>query len=150
MNATEATTLVLTRTFAAPVARVWRAFTEPTELKKWYALNDEWTTPIAEVDLRVGGQYRLGLQPPGREPFFETGEYREIVENERLVYTCALTGDGDVGHDETLVVVEFKARGDETDVVITQGYATVADRDVHGRGWSMFLERLAHLVSTQA
>lgn len=143
-TATAETTIVIRRTFGAPRDRVWRAWTDPEALKRWYALDDTWRTPVAEVDLRVGGAYRIGIEPPGTEPFFETGVYREIVPHERLVYTCALAGgDRSAGHEETLVTVEFRDAAGATEVLVTQtGFPTVEQRDLHQRGWSRFLDRL--------
>ena len=142
------TTLQISRRFRAPVERVFRAFTDPDELQRWYALADDWETPVVEIDLRVGGRFRIGLRPPGRDTFYETGEYREIVPNQRLVYTQVLHGAGEgVDHDGTLTTIEFIARGAETDVVITEGgFPSVTERDVHASGWPGFLDRLEAML----
>ncbi len=64
-----ATTLRLTRTFAAPREKVFRAWTDPEELKKWFGPVG-YATPMAEVDLRVGGKYQLGMRKlPGGDIF---------------------------------------------------------------------------------
>ncbi len=139
---TTGTMLQIRRTFRAPRERVWAAFTDPAQLQRWYALEDDWATPVVEIDLRVGGRYRIGLQPPGRPVFYETGTYVEIAEPGRLVYTCVQSSEGGVGHDETLVTIDFVELDGDTEVVLTQGYHTVADRDLHGAGWQRFLDRL--------
>ena len=54
------------RVIDAPRGRVWAAWTEPAKLREWYRLADACSTPDAELDLRAGGSYRLGLKPPGR------------------------------------------------------------------------------------
>jgi uncharacterized protein YndB with AHSA1/START domain len=67
---------------------VFHAWTDPEQLKKWFAVADGFTTPIADVDLRIGGRYRLGMQPPGNEPVLIVGGvYREIISPEKLVFT---------------------------------------------------------------
>ncbi len=82
-----ATTLSLTRTFAASREKVFRAWTDPEELKKWFGPIG-YSTLIAEVDLRVGGKYRLGMRKlPDGDIFYLTGTYREVRTPEKLVYT---------------------------------------------------------------
>ncbi len=85
-NVTTLPSLSITRTFAAPRERVFQAWTDPEELKKWWG-PDGYTTPSAEVDLKVGGSYRFAMKPPGGEVFFLSGEYREVRAPEKLVYT---------------------------------------------------------------
>jgi uncharacterized protein YndB with AHSA1/START domain len=60
-----ATMLQINRIYRASRERVFRAWTEAEQLKKWFAVAEGFTIPIAEVDLTVGGKYRLGMQPPG-------------------------------------------------------------------------------------
>ncbi|MCH8874602.1 SRPBCC domain-containing protein [candidate division KSB1 bacterium] len=73
------TTLNLKRTFNAPREKVFRAWTDPTALKEWFHGMDDWTTPVHEIDLQVGGKYRLGMQPPdGDTPYVAYGTYREV------------------------------------------------------------------------
>ena len=74
------TTLRIRRTLNAPREVVFKAWTEPEQLLKWWAAKADFSTPIAEVDLRVGGKYRLGMQAPDRdEPFVVGGIYREVT-----------------------------------------------------------------------
>jgi len=63
---TAAFSLVIDRTIDAPRERVFEAFTQPEHLSRWWAAREGYSTPIAEVDLRVGGSYRLGMQDPSR------------------------------------------------------------------------------------
>ena len=73
-----ATTLEVRRTIAAPREAVFRAWTEPEMLMKWWRVDAGWSTPIAEVDLRVGGRYRLGMLELGfgRPIIVCTSQYR--------------------------------------------------------------------------
>lgn len=139
---TPQTTLQLKRTFAAPREKVFRAWTDPEELKKWWG-PEGYGTPTAEVDLRVGGTYRLGMKKlPKGDVFYLTGVYREVRPPEKLVYTWVWEGEADLG--ETLVTVEFRDRGNATEVVLTHElFPNAKVRDDHNKGWSSCLDRLA-------
>ena len=138
--------LSVTKVIRAPRDKVFEAWTTPSWLERWYGLADDWRTPVAEVDLRVGGRYRLGLQPPGAsQPFYESGEYREVVANERLVYTV----DSTAWEGTQTVTVEFRDHPDGTEVVLVEsGYPTEELRDEHAGGWPRFIDRLARVVET--
>lgn len=139
-------TLNLTRTYSAPRDDVFRAWTEPEALKRWFAPSDEFSTPIAEVDLRVGGAYRIGMKPPDQEDMFiVVGTYREVQPPERLVFTWSWEEGMDVG--ETLVTVEFRDLGGSTEVVLTHElFPNEQARDKHNEGWSGCLERLEKIL----
>lgn len=139
-------TLNLTRTYSAPREEVFRAWTEPEALKRWFAPSDEFSTPIAEVDLRVGGAYRIGMKPPDQEDMFiVVGTYREVQPPERLVFTWSWEEGMDVG--ETLVTVEFRDLGGSTEVVLTHElFPNEQARDKHNEGWSGCLKRLEKIL----
>ena len=144
------TTLQVTRVFAASRERVFRAWTEPRALKKWFRVAEGYTTPIAEVDLRVGGGYRLGMQPPGSDtPLIVRGVYCEIRPPERLVFTWGWEGSPEAV-PETLVTVEFFERADQTEVVLThERLADAAARDQHASGWEGCLDGLAQAIARE-
>ncbi|MFD9698931.1 SRPBCC family protein [Lentzea sp. NPDC059081] len=82
------TEIAMTRTFDAPAALVWKAFTEPALLRRWLLGPDGWEMPICEVDLRVGGKWRYGwAQPDGSSAFEMHGEYTEVTPFSRIVNT---------------------------------------------------------------
>jgi len=137
--------LTITRTFAAPREKVFRAWTEAEALKQWWAAGEGFTTPIAEVDLRVGGHYRLGMKPPDKDVVYVVGGvYREIQPPARLVYTWAWEGSD---WPETVVTVEFRDRGGSTEVVLThEPFVDAKVRAEHLAGWTGCLDRLAHVV----
>lgn len=146
MGAGAGHTLQVRRTFAAPPARVFEAWTTPSLLRRWYGLDETWETSVAEVDLRVGGRYRIVITPPGKAPITEQGEYLEVLAGERLVYTQETAG-GPAAGTAVVVTVEFIARGEGCEVVVTEtGYETAAVRDMHQAGWPRFLARLAELL----
>jgi len=146
-------------TVHAPRAIVCRAWTDAEQLKGWYRPDDSWSTPVAEIDLRAGGKYRIGLQPPVGSTFYEVGIYREVALPDRLVYTVRFEGvhlqfkgghlDEPTGaameRYETVITVAFHelASGGTRVVVTHAGYRTEEDRDRHREGWPRFLEQLA-------
>ena len=144
MAATTDTSLTLKRIFAASREQVFRAWTDPAELKKWWGMEDDWSTPISEVDLRVGGKYRLGMLPPGAEsPHVVYGTYREVEPPDKLVYTWQWEGGES---DETLVTVRFHDMGDSTEVELTHSqFPSAEERDKHNEGWNGCLQQLAKL-----
>jgi len=139
------TTLHLKRTFAAPREKVFRAWTEPEELKKWWG-PEGYSTPTAEVDLRAGGTYRLGMMKlPKGDVFYLVGTYREVRPPEKLVYTWRWESQADLG--ETLVTVEFRDRGNATEVILTHElFPTEKARQDHDKGWNSCLDRLAKVL----
>ncbi|MER5964531.1 SRPBCC domain-containing protein [Streptomyces sp. NPDC002057] len=78
--------LVVTRTFDAPPARVWRAWTEPEHVREWYGVS-ALTTTVVEIDLRVGGAWRWGQTAPDGQEIVFSGTYEDVVPVERLDYT---------------------------------------------------------------
>lgn len=139
------TTLHLRRTFAAPREKVFRAWTDPEELKTWWGPAG-YATPMAEVDLRVGGKYRLGMRKlPDGEIFYLSGTYREVRPPEKLVYTWSWEGEPELR--ETLVTVEFQEMGHSTEVILThEFFPSQKVRDDHNKGWTSCLDRLARAL----
>ncbi len=78
--------LVVERVFDAPRELVWRAFTEPERLAKWFGPKG-WTLPVCNLDFRTGGVWHYMMQGPNGEESWGRAVYREIVEPERIVYT---------------------------------------------------------------
>ena len=83
------TDLVIERVVAAPVARVWDAWTIPEQLGQWFCPRP-WTTPRVEIDLRPGGNFYAMLRGPAGEEEHVRGCYLEVARHERLVWTVAL------------------------------------------------------------
>ena len=78
--------LVITRTLDAPREVVWRAWTDPRHMRHWWGPRD-YTTPVCEIDLRVGGKWFFCMRSPDGHDIWCTGVYREIAPPERLVFT---------------------------------------------------------------
>jgi uncharacterized protein YndB with AHSA1/START domain len=131
--------LVLTRTIAASVERVYDAWTNPAQMKRWFCPG-EMTVPVAEADLREGGQYRIQMRSPDGELHTTGGVYQEIVPNQRLVFTWQWEG----AEVETTVTVELRRISDrQTELTVThEGFETSEARDKHGPGWNGCLDKL--------
>ena len=150
-NAEIGSMLRLSRTYEAPRERVFSAWTDPEQIRKWWGAQPGFTTPIAEVDLRTGGRYRLGMQPPNSDDMYiVTGVFHEVRAPEKLVYSWAWEpgfAHGEETDVETTVTVEFIDRGAATELVLThERHPSDEERDRHQQGRSGLLERLAEVL----
>ncbi|HKY61683.1 MAG TPA: SRPBCC domain-containing protein [Gemmatimonadota bacterium] len=133
--------LEVSRIVPAPPEAVFRAWTEPREIEKWWA-PDGMSVPFVDIDLKVGGTYRLGLQRPDADPFYATGTYREVQPPRRLVFTWRWEPDT-MKTGETLVTIEFHEQDGKTEIVLThERFPSTEVRDEHRKGWTECLERL--------
>jgi uncharacterized protein YndB with AHSA1/START domain len=144
-------TLVIRRVLDAPRELVFAAWVDQAQAAQWWGPRG-FTTVSNEMDVRVGGAWRRRMRSPEGSEHVSRGVYREIVEPERLVFTFAWEQGGAPGHGpETVVTLTFVDLGDGgTEFVLRQeGFATVAGRDDHQRGWSGALDRLADYLQAQ-
>ena len=82
----EQTDLVITRIFDAPRELVWKAWTEPEHMKKWWGPKG-YTCPDCIIDFRIGGKYLFSMQDAKGNKIWSTGEFREIIDPEKIVIT---------------------------------------------------------------
>src|SRR5262245_47133548 len=132
MEATVTDRLKVTRTIRASRQRVFRAWTEPELMMRWFVEGDANMT-TCEIDLREGGRYRLEGHV-GDNRWSIWGSYLEVRPPERLVYTWTWKHDKGIGtaDGDTTVTVEFHERGNETELVLThERFASTAARDEH-------------------
>ena len=115
--------LVITRTFDAPRALVWEAFTDPRHLPKWHTGPDGFTMPICEIDLRPGGAWRYGWRNAHGKEFEATGTYREVVPPKRLMAVTNVNGQ------EQTSITTFAEDGDRTTVTLTILFSSREARD---------------------
>ena len=145
---TQSDEIVLNATRVLPASRpfVFAAMTEPDELAKWWGPKG-FTSPGIELDLRVGGSYRIAMQPPDGELFYLSGEFRELDPPARLAYTFAWE-DPDPDDRETVVTVSLGDLGQATELAVEQrGFATEERRSLHEQGWADSLDRLQALAA---
>ena len=137
-------TLRVSRIVAAPKERVFRAWTEPSQVTKWWTIGEGWKTPFAEIDLRVGGKFSLGNRPAGGELVLITGEFLVVEPPDRLVYTWRFPGAEPA---ENRITVEFRGLGAQTEVVVTHEQASKEMAEGAALGWKAALEGLGSFVS---
>jgi uncharacterized protein YndB with AHSA1/START domain len=80
----EADRMIVSRTFDAPRALVWKAWTDPKYVARWWGPKG-FTTPVCEMDFRVGGKFLYCMRSPDGQEFWNGGEYHEIVPQEKIV-----------------------------------------------------------------
>lgn len=154
-NESFADTVGIERTFDAPVHVIWQMWTDPQHFKAWYG-PDGASIPVAKMDVRIGGTRLVCMEvqtPNGLMHMWFTGEYREVVENERLVYTESMSDEhgnvrapSDMGMPEghpavTEVRVELNDVGGRTRMVMT--HAGVPADSPGATGWAMAFDKLA-------
>jgi uncharacterized protein YndB with AHSA1/START domain len=142
-------TLEMKRVLTAVPSVVFEAFNDSGELAKWWG-PEGFTAPSLEFDPRVGGTYRIEMQPPEGEPFYLSGEFREVDPPARLTYTFVWE-EPDPDDLETLVGLSFRDLGESTEVALTHGpFKTEARRALHRDGWTDCFDKLGRLISAQA
>jgi len=144
--------LRLTSLIDAPREAVWRAWTDPELLKRWFAPLP-YTTPEAEFDLRPGGASNIVMQAPDGTRMPNRGQFLEVTPHERLVFTDAYTGDWTPreGKPFMTVVLTFEDEGGRTRYTARVLHWTSEDRQAHEtmgfhQGWAICAEQLAALV----
>ena len=157
MNATQTVPdnirLRLTHVFDAPREIVFEAWTDTDQIKQWFKPSSDASLRSVKADARVGGKYRIQVRANDGEFFTSVGTYREVKSPERLVFTWEFEKDGgsddyeEVEPPEMLVTVEFKARGKQTELILThEKFASVESRDRHKQGWTGLMDELGKFV----
>jgi uncharacterized protein YndB with AHSA1/START domain len=141
--------IAITRVFDAPRERVWKEWTEPERFADWFG-GPEADVPVSTVsmDVRPGGSWRATMfAGPDRTEIRWTGEFREVVEPERLVMTFS-DRPGDDAYELVIVVLTDLGDG-RTEMRFEQhGGMTPEQYEGAGQGWSIFLDRLAERLTS--
>lgn len=128
-------TLTIARTFDAPRARVFDAFTKKEAIQSWFG-PEGFTVPSVAIDPRPGGKYRIEMHSPEGTVHVVTGAFREVRAPEKLVYSWAWA-EGDRTGAETTVTLTFVEKAGRTEVTLVHsGFATADAKDAHNRGWA--------------
>jgi uncharacterized protein YndB with AHSA1/START domain len=144
--------LTLTSLIDAPREKVFRAWTDPTLLKQWFAPLP-YTTPVAEMDVRSGGANFIVMRGPDGQDLPMHGVYLDVVKNERLVLTDAYTKAWEPSEKPFMtVILTFEDEGGKPRYTARVRHWTVADRETHEKmgfhqGWSQCTDQLAALVA---
>jgi uncharacterized protein YndB with AHSA1/START domain len=143
--ASDGLTLRLKRVLRSPRAVVYRALTDPRQLAKWWGPRG-FTAPSLEFDPRVGGGYRIEMQPPDSDLFHLSGAFLEVDPPAHLAYTFRWDPP-DPDDRETVAALSLLERDHRTEVLLTQGeFATKARVALHKQGWTESFERLEQLL----
>lgn len=120
-------------TIQAPVEKVWKIWTEPEHIKKWNSASDDWHTPLAENDLRVGGKFLSRMEAKDRSFGFDFGGiYDEVKHHEVITYTM---------EDGRKVSITFSSRDNQTEVTEVFDAEESNPVEMQQQGWQAILER---------
>ena len=143
--------LILERIFDASPETVWRAWTRPEHLSKWF-VPKPWHIPECEIDVRPGGKLRVEMRSPEGEGSSINGCYLEVIENKKLVWTDALA----VGYRPTptpfiTAVITFEPHGKGTKQTSSVMHKDPPTRQVHldkgfYQGWGTCTDQLEELL----
>ena len=138
--------LTLTRRFRARPEKVWSAWTDPETLIGWFCTTKAKPGSMrAELDVRVGGRYRISFQNDDGEYFEVSGLYREVLPNARLQFTWAWHSTPE---RESLVTIDIKPEANGTLMIFHHAqFADETARDNHKKGWSEFFDRLDNVLT---
>jgi uncharacterized protein YndB with AHSA1/START domain len=135
------------RTFDAPAADVFDAWTSPEVMRRWFHCERDWETPVAEVDLRVGGKVRVVMRKPDGGEASAEGLYTVIERPRRLVMTWIFDADPT---DEQLLELSFSESNGATTVrLVNTGISTDERRDSQDFGWRGCLTELERLLAAE-
>lgn len=143
--------VVLTRIFDAPRVLVFETWTDPRHLAQWWGPRD-FTNPVCELDLRVGGKILIHMRGPDGTVYPMTGTFREIVAPKRLVFTAVAEDHAGQPLLEGLVTATFEELGRKTKLTVREkavALAPAARQMLAGMetGWAQSLNRLDALVA---
>ena len=150
--ATEAI-IIMKRTFDAPRAQVWRAFTDPKHVAQWYG-GHGFSSPVCEMDVRPGGLWHHVMRLPDGKEFALDFIFVEVVPPQRLVWKDAGYDDPPAaGAPQRINTVTFEENGGGTDLKLVTTFRSIEDRDMTVKmGFthivSQGIERLAALLQT--
>jgi uncharacterized protein YndB with AHSA1/START domain len=147
--------LVITRVFDAPRELVWKAWTDPEHVARWWGPKN-YTSPVCKIDFRVGGKYLFCMRSPEGKDFWSTGTYKEIIPPEKIVVTDSFAdSEGNVVSAteygmpemplELQVTVTFEDLGDgKTKMTLRHvGFPEGEMSEMAGAGWNESFDKLA-------
>ncbi len=133
------------RTYAASAEDVFDAWTSPEVMRRWFHAGRDWETPIAEVDLRVGGGVRVVMRRPDGREGGARGEYTLIERPHRLVMTW--TFDDEPANQQLMELSFSEAEGSTTVLMVNSAISTEERREDQDRGWRACLEELERVLT---
>jgi uncharacterized protein YndB with AHSA1/START domain len=138
----EKTSLEIKRFINAPRARVYAAWTNPSQLKEWFGPESVRTRNLT-ADPRVGGKFRWDLTNSEGEEMTVFGDYRELVSGKKIVFTWKWDDDENWEEHNSVVTIELSDRDGGTEVrLVHEKLPSEPSRDRHTEGWNSALDRL--------
>lgn len=138
MNTDEKTSITINITLNAPVEKVWDYFSIPEHITKWNFASDEWHSPKAENDFRVGGKFVLRMEAKdGSFGFDFTGVYDEVKPHQLIAYTL---------DDGRKVKINFEEAGSESTIVETFDAESTHSYEMQRDGWQAILHNFKKYV----
>ncbi len=128
------------RTFAASVGQVFDAWISPEVMRRWFHCNPDWDTPVAEVDLRIGGKIRVVMRRPDGTEVEAYGEFKSIDRPHRLVMNW--TFDDDPSNQQLIELIFSESAGSTTVLMVNSGISTDERREAQDWGWRGCLDQL--------
>jgi len=143
MMGTDDATLRIERIIDCDPSTLYAAWTTREAMEHWYQDQPGWNVAVTELDVVVGGSYRVEWGPIGAAPYVEYGRYLELDPPRRIVMTETLEAGDQSPWVETRVTVELFAEGDKTRLVLVhEGFPSPEARNDAAGGWPHFLDRL--------
>jgi uncharacterized protein YndB with AHSA1/START domain len=144
MTAASGRVIRIERAFAASAEDVFDAWTSPEVMRRWLHCGPDWDTPVAEVDLRVGGKVRVVMRRPNGEEAHMQGEYTLIDRPHRLEMSWTF---GDDPSNEQLIEISFsESEGSTTVLLVNSAISTSERRDDQDWGWNACLDELGTIL----
>ena len=134
------------RTFAASAEEVFDACTSPDVMRRWFHCDSAWDTPIAEVDLQVGGKIRVVMRRPDGTEIEAQGIFTLIHRPHRLVMTWAF--DDDPSNEQLLELSFNESKGATTVLLVNSRISTDERRNEQAKGWQGCLDELDRLLAS--
>lgn len=146
--------LVIERLIDAPVARVFKAWTDARQVQQWWGPRG-FTAPVCEIDAKPGGKLRIVMRGPDGADYPMSGTYRDVEANKRLVFVSVAEDQAGDALLEAFTEVTFEAQGNKTRLTMKTsavGLAPVAAEMLKGmeQGWSETLDRMAAFAAKGA
>jgi uncharacterized protein YndB with AHSA1/START domain len=154
----EKNVLVITRIFDAPRERVWKAWSEPEQMMKWWGPK-VFTAPVCKMDFRVGGKYLFCMRDPNGKDYWSTGVFKEIIPPEKIVWTDSFAdengnpvpasnyGMGDDFPSEMTVTFTFEDLDGKTKLTLVHaGMPGGEQGKMANIGWNESLDKLAAIL----
>jgi uncharacterized protein YndB with AHSA1/START domain len=137
--------LRIERSFEASAEEVFDAWTSPEVMRRWLHCGPDWSTPVAEVDLRVGGHVRIVMRRPDGGQAGAHGEYTVIDRPHRLV--MAWTFDDDPANQQEVELAFSESEGKTTVVMVNRDISNDERRRAQDWGWRACLDELERLLA---